>query len=235
MKRKGADIIVDHLVEAEVPYAIGICGHGIIGLMDSLYANKDKITTMTVRHEQTAGHMADVFYRVGHKPLVTYSSCGPGSTNMVTPLATAFMDSSAFLAITGNAPTQQFNLNPFQETGRYFQGDYPSVIRSYVKRSFQATRADMLPTAVRLALNECTAGLPGPVNLDVPFNVFLEEAEDDSKDYPLVKRKLIQRSQADPEAVEKVLNILSKAERPLIVAGNGSILSEAGQEILGNR
>jgi len=231
MIKKGADIIVDYLVEAGVPYAVGLCGHGIIGLMDSLYKNSDKIKTMTVRHEQSAGHIADVYFRVKHEPIVTYTSCGPGSTNLVTALATAFMDSSAFLAITGNAPTNQFNRAPFQETGRYFQGDYPSVIRSYVKRSYQPTRVDMLPLAIRQAFNDTTAGRPGPVNLDVPFNVFQEE-DDVVCEHPQDFCNLLQRSQADPAAIEQVLNILASCERPLIVAGNGAILSEAGPEIL---
>lgn len=232
MKKKGGDIIVDYLVEAKVPYAVGLCGHGIIGLMDSLYSNKDKIKTMTVRHEQSAGHIADVYYRVKHEPIVTFSSCGPGSTNMVTPIATAFMDSSAFLAITGNAPTQQFNKAPFQETGRYFQGDFPSVIRNYVKRSYQAQRVDMLPAAIRQAFNECVSGRPGPVNLDVPFNVFQEEDDIQEQNYADFLPKMMQRSQADPDAVDRVLNMLANAERPLIVAGYGAVLSEAGREIL---
>ena len=232
MKKKGADIIVDYLAEARVPYAVGLCGHGIIGLMDSLYANQDTIKTMTVRHEQSAGHIADVYYRVKHSPIATFTSCGPGSTNMVTPLATAFMDSSAFLAITGNAPTQQFNKSPFQETGRYFQGDFPSVIRPYVKRSFQPQRVDMLPTAIRQAYNECITGRPGPVNLDVPFNVFQEEDEVEIQSFNNYVPNFMQRSQADPEAVEKVLDMLTTAKNPLIVAGNGAVLSESGQEIL---
>ena len=232
LKKKGADIIVDYLVEAKVPYAVGLCGHGIIGLMDALYANQDKIKTMTVRHEQAAGHIADAYYRVRHEPLVTFTSCGPGSTNMVTPLANAFMDSSAFLAITGNAPTQQFNRAPFQETGRYFQGDYPSVIRSYVKRSYQAMRVDMLPLAIRQAWNDCVSGTPGPVNLDVPFNVFQEE-DDVTPEHPQgFLPNLMQRTQADPEAVERVLDLLERSRKPLIAAGNGAILSEAGPEIL---
>lgn len=233
MKKKGADIIVDYLVEAKVPYAVGLCGHGIIGLMDSLYANQDSIKTLTVRHEQSAGHIADVYYRVKHEPIVTFSSCGPGSTNMVTPLATAFMDSSALLAITGNAPTQQFNKGPFQETGRYFQGDFPSVIRSYVKKSFQPQRVDMLPTAVRQAYNECISGRPGPVNLDVPFNVFQEEDDVETQSYNDYFPGILQRSQADPQAVKNAIEMLATAKRPLIVAGNGAVLSEAGREILG--
>ena len=174
---KGADIIAEYLVKEKVPYVVGVCGHGIIGLLDAFYERSDRIKTISVRHEQAAGYIADAYFRVKHRPIVTFSSCGPGSTNLVTPLAGAMMDSSALLAITGNVTTTQFNRAPFQETGRHFQGDFPSVIRSYVKRSFQPTRVDMVPLAVRQAFKETTSGRPAPVNLDVPFNVFQEEAE----------------------------------------------------------
>jgi len=232
VKMKGADIITDYLIKEKVPYAVGVCGHGIVGLLDSLYERSDKIKTISVRHEQAAGYIADAYFRVKHEPIATFTSCGPGSTNLVTPLAGAYMDSSAFLAISGNVPTSQFNRGPFQETGRYFQGDFPSVIRPYVKRSFQPTRVEMVPLAVRQAYKELTNGKPGPVNLDVPFNVFQEEAEvnlDEPANYRWNEK---QRSQGDPEALESALQMLAKAEKPLIVAGYGAVLSEAGQEIL---
>src|SRR5262249_32175697 len=100
------------------------------------------------------------------------TSCGPGSANLVVAVAAAFADSSAMLAITGNVPTGQWNRGPFQETGRYFQGDFVNVLRPYVKRSLQPTRGDMLPPAMRQALALMTNGRPGPVHVDVPLNVF---------------------------------------------------------------
>ncbi|WP_035268456.1 thiamine pyrophosphate-binding protein [Desulfitibacter alkalitolerans] len=232
MKMKGADIITDYLVKENVPYAVGVCGHGIVGLLDSLHERSDKIKTISVRHEQAAGYIADAYYRVKHEPIVTFTSCGPGSTNMVTPLAGAYMDSSAFLSISGNVPTCQFNRGPFQETGRYFQGDFPSVIRSYVKKSFQPTRVEMVPLAVRQAFKEMTNGKPGPVNLDVPFNVFQEEGEaicGEPQDY---RWNMDQRPQGNPETIRKAVEMLAAAERPLIVAGYGAILSEAGKEMV---
>src|SRR5260370_8615334 len=89
-------------------------------------------------------------------------------------IAAGFADSSAMLNITGNVPTGQWNRGPFQETGRYFQGDFVNVMRPYVKRSFQPTRADMLPLALRQAFALMTNGRPGPVNIDIPLNVFVE-------------------------------------------------------------
>ena len=116
-RMRGADIIVEYLIREKVPYVFGLCGHGNIGLLDGFYDRQDAIKVLTVRHEQAAGHMADAYFRVAHHPVATLTSCGPGSTNLLTALASAMMDSSAMLAITGNVPTSQFNRAPFQETG----------------------------------------------------------------------------------------------------------------------
>ena len=124
---RGAEIIAEYLVREKVPYLFGLCGHGEIGLLDAFFDRQEQIKPMTVRHEQAAGHMADAYFRVAHKPVATFTSCGPGSTNLLTALASAMMDSSAFLAITGNVPTSQFNRSPFQESGRHYQAEFPNV------------------------------------------------------------------------------------------------------------
>src|SRR5207253_1906243 len=160
----------------KVPYLFGVCGHGNIGFLDAAADAASRIKTISVHHEQAAGYMADAYYKVRHEPVATYTSCGPGSCNLPVALAGAMMDSSAFLAITGNVPTTQFNRMPFQETGRYFQGDFPSVIRPLVKKSFQPTRVEMLPLAIKQAFGLLRTGRPGPVNIDVPLNVFQETA-----------------------------------------------------------
>ena len=176
-RMRGADIIAEYLIREKVPYVFGLCGHGNIGLLDGFYDRQDEIKVMTVRHEQAAGHMADAYFRVAHQPVATVTSCGPGSTNLLTALASAMMDSSAVLAITGNVPTSQFNRAPFQETGRHFQAEFPNVIRPYVKKSFQPTRVEMIPLALRQAFKTMLTGRPGPVGIDVPLNCFAEEAE----------------------------------------------------------
>ena len=169
---KGAEIMVEYLIKEKVPYLFGVCGHGNVGFLDAAAAASDRIKTISTHHEQSAGYMADAYYKVKHEPVATFTSCGPGSCNLVIALANAMMDSSAYLAITGNVPTTQFNRMPFQETGRYYQGDFPSVIRPYVKRSFQPTRADMVPLAMKQAFGLLSTGRPGPVNIDVPIDVF---------------------------------------------------------------
>jgi len=174
---KGAEIMVEYLIKEKVPYLFGVCGHGNIGFLDAAANAADRIRTISVHHEQAAGYMADAYYKVRHQPVATYTSCGPGSCNLPVELAGAMMDSSSFLAITGNVQTTQFNRMPFQETGRYFQGDFPSVIRPLVKKSFQPTRVEMLPLAMKQAFGLLRTGRPGPVNIDVPLNVFQESAD----------------------------------------------------------
>ena len=174
-RTKGADLITEYLVANKIPYVFGICGHGNVGMLDSLHASRDRIKLVSPRHEQVAAHMADAYFRVRHEPVATLTSCGPGSCNIVMPLACAIADSSALLAITANVPTSQFNRSPFQEINKHFQADFPNIIRPVVKRSFQPTRVDMLPLALRQSMTTMLSGRPGPVNLDVPFNVFQEE------------------------------------------------------------
>ncbi|GMG83150.1 thiamine pyrophosphate-binding protein [Paralimibaculum aggregatum] len=230
MKRmKGADVIADVLVQEGVPYVFGICGHGNVGMIDALHERQDRITFVSPRHEQTAGHMADAYFRVAHKPVATLTSCGPGSANMPMSLACAQADSSAFLAITANVPTSQFNRGPFQESYHHYQADFPSVVRPYVKRSFQPSRVDMLPVAMRQAMHLMTSGRPGPVNLDVPYNVFQEE---DAVTLPAVRGGApVNRLGASPEDVAQTAGMLLSAERPLIFIGHGVTLSEAGPEL----
>src|SRR5688500_14276318 len=112
---KGGELIAEFLVREKMPYVFGICGHGNVGMLEALYDVRDKITLISPRHEQTAAHMADAYFRIKHKPVATLTSCGPGSMNILMATACALADSSAFLAITANVPTSQFNRGPFQE------------------------------------------------------------------------------------------------------------------------
>ena len=226
---KGGELIADFLIAEDVPYVIGLCGHGNVGMLDPLYERRDKIRMVSVRHEQAAGHMADAYFRVRHQPVATLTSCGPGSANLVMATATAQADSSGFLAITGNVATSQFNRAPFQETYRYAQADFPSVMRPYVKRSYQCTRVDMLPLALRQGLGLVTSGRPGPVHLDVPYDVFQETAD---VDVPVSDRAtLSSRTAASPADVDRAAELLAAAERPLIFAGQGMTISEAAPEL----
>ncbi len=228
-KRKGGDLIAEFLVNEKIPYVFGICGHGNVGLLDSLYDVKDDVKLVSPRHEQTAGHMADGFFRVSHKPAATLTSTGPGSANMIMALAVAQTDSSAIFSITANVPTSQFNRGPFQELNQHHQADFNNVIKPVVKRSFQPTRVEMLPLAMRQAATTMTSGRPGPVNLDIPYNLFLEEAEVNSE--PAWDGFNSRRSGASEDHVSKTVDMLLAAERPVFFIGHGVALSEAGDEL----
>jgi acetolactate synthase I/II/III large subunit len=228
-RTKGAELITEYLIANGIPYVFGICGHGNVGMLDPLYRARDRIKLISPRHEQVAAHMADAYFRVRHEPVATLTSCGPGSCNIVMPLACALTDSSALLAITANVPTSQFNRSPFQEINRHYQADFVNIVRPVVKRSFQPTRVDMLPLALRQAMTAMLSGRPGPVNVDVPFNVFQEEDEVDLP--PPAPPLNAQRSGASPEEVFRALDMIIDAERPVIFIGHGVTLSEASREL----
>ena len=227
---KGGELIAQFLVQENIPYVFGICGHGNVGLLDELYHVRDEVKLISPRHEQTAAHMADAYFRIKHQPVATLTSCGPGSANIVMGMATALSDSSAILALTANVPTQQFNRGPFQEINRHFSADFPSVLKPVVKRSFQPTRVDMLPLTLRQAIEIAVSGRPGPVQIDIPFNIFQEEA--DVQLEPSSHSKTRKRSGADPIDIDKALTMLGAAQRPVIFIGHGVTLAEAGPELM---
>jgi acetolactate synthase-1/2/3 large subunit len=226
---KGAEIITDYLVRSRIPYVFGICGHGNVGMLDTLYEARDRIRLISPRHEQVAAHMADAYFRIRHEPAATLTSCGPGSANIVMPLAVALSDSSAVFAITANVPTSQFNRSPFQELNRHYQADFVNVLRPVVKRSFQPTRVAMLPLALRQAMTTMMSGRPGPVQIDVPYDVFQEA---DEVDLPAVAPGLnAQRGGASPEDVGAAVKLILNAKRPVFFVGHGVTLSEGGGEL----
>src|SRR5262245_17680597 len=217
----GGQVIVDYLVREKVPYAFGLCGHGNIQFIDALYERSHDIKTISVHHETVAGFMADCFYRVSGKPTATFTSCGPGSTNLPIALANAYLDSVPFLAVTGNIPTSQFNRGAFQELYRHYQADFPSTVRTMCKRVFQPTRGEMVPLAVRQAWKTMVTGRPGPVVLDVPFDVFMESAAEEAPNAIAWNANISCRCGADPAGVKQALDMLLAAQRPAIIVGQG--------------
>ncbi|MCE3271359.1 MAG: thiamine pyrophosphate protein central region [Ramlibacter sp.] len=228
-RMKGGELIAEYLVQQKVPYVFGICGHGNVGILDALHQVKDKVKLVSPRHEQCAGHMADAYFRVKHQPVATLTSTGPGSANMVMSLATALADSSAFLAITANVPTSQANRAPFQELYAHNQADFAQVLRPVVKRSFQPSRVDMLPLALRQSFDTMVTGRPGPVNLDIPYNVFQEEADVELP--PVAHCHGEHRPGASEQDLAQAVALLAAAQRPVLFIGHGATLAGAGEEL----
>ena len=131
-------VIVDYLIQQKVPYAFGLCGHGNIQFIDALFERQSDIKTISTHHESVCGFMADVYYRVSGQPVATFTSCGPGSVNLPISLATAYLDSVPFLAVTGNVPTSQFGRGAFQELYRHHQADFPSTRPHHVQAGVPA-------------------------------------------------------------------------------------------------
>ena len=229
--RDGAGVIVDYLIREKVPYVFGLCGHGNIGFIDALHARAGEIKTVSVHHESVAGFMADVYYRVSGQPTATFTSCGPGSANLPISLANAFFDSVPFYAVTGNVPTSQFNRGAFQETYRHYQADFPSTVRAYCKRVFQPTTAAQLPIAVRQAWKTMVTGRPGPVVLDVPFDMFNEPIREETPRPEDWNANISCRCGADPEGVSKAADMLMTAQRPVILVGQGVRYGGATKEL----
>jgi acetolactate synthase I/II/III large subunit len=227
----GAEIIIEHLIREKVPYAVGLCGHGDLGLLDALTARSDEIQTISVHHESAAGFIADAYYRVRHQPLAAFASCGPGAANLLVALGSALMDSSALLAITGNVPTTQFNRSPFQELGYHYQADFPAAARPYVKRSFQATRAEQLPLVMRRAFATMLGGRPGPVHVDVPLDVFAEHSAAEAADPQLWRAGVSERTAAAAGDIDTALGLLLSAQRPVIVVGHGLRGESAAEDL----
>src|SRR6202167_2093954 len=217
----GAQVIVDYLIREKVPNVFGLCGHGNIQFIDALFERSAEIKTISVHHESVAGFMADVYYRVSGRPTATFTSCGPGSANLPISLGNAFLDSVPFLAVTGNVPTSQFNRGAFQELYRHYQADFPSTVRSYCKKVFQPTRGEMVPLAVRQAWKTMVTGRPGPVVLDVPFDLFKEAAAEETPRPEEWCANISSRCGADPDGVVKAVDMLLAAERPVIIVGQG--------------
>src|ERR1700720_3348551 len=222
----GAQVIVDYLIREKVPYAFGLCGHGNIQFINALYERASDIKTISVHHETVAGFMADVFYRVSGQPTATFTSCGPGSANL--PIALG----NPFLAIPGNIPPSQFNRGAFQELYRHYQADFPSTVRAYCKRVFQPTRGEMVPLAIRQAWKTMVTGRPGPVVLDVPFDVFKEAAAEETPKPEEWNANISCRCGADPDGVVKAVDMLLAAERPVILIGQGVKYGGAATDLL---
>jgi acetolactate synthase-1/2/3 large subunit len=225
----GAQIVVDYLVRQAVPYAVGIPGHGCWNLTDALLDRSDEIRTLQVMHEQSAVHLADGYYRVSGRPLLAFTSIGPGATNTVVGMATAYVDSTAVALMTGSAHTYMRGHGVLQELERRHAADNPRLFEPVVKEWWQPSRVDELPFVLHRAWNQMLSGRPGPVLLDLAMDLQADSAE--------VRMPEPDRREARPgprpaaDAVEAAARMLSDARRPVIVAGGGVISAGASAEL----
>jgi acetolactate synthase-1/2/3 large subunit len=228
---RGNDIIGEYLLKEKVPYIIGYAGHAAIGLLDGIYDRAKQIQVVWPRIEQAAGFMADVYFRLTGVPLPVYTSTGPGPMNLTIAVANAFYDSSAFLAITGQVTTDQFDTGALQEEYRYFAGDFPSVLKPIVKHSWQIRKVEDLVRYLPKAFKLMRTGRPGPCHLDIPYDLYIRKADVEIPDPEQWSKPISWRTPASPEAVARALDIIAKTPRSLILAGGGVLVSGATQEL----
>jgi acetolactate synthase-1/2/3 large subunit len=228
--RTGGELIADYLIERGVPYVCGIPGHGDMGIFDAFKDRADRITVLQARHEQSAGHIADAYFRACGRPLATLTSIGPGSANMTMALATAYVDSQAVIAITGGVQSYMDGTGVLQELERQHDADFPSVLRPVVKRGFSVHRVDQLPRALHRAFNVALDGRPGPVHIDVPIDVQALTGEGHRLDAGR-HNATHPAAYPDPQGIERIAAALASAQRPVILAGGGCIQAGAHAEL----
>ncbi len=219
----GAEIVVRCLQEEGVEYVFGYPGGAVLYIYDELF-KQDKVKHVLVRHEQGAAHAADGYSRASNKVGVCLVTSGPGLTNAVTGIATAYMDSIPMVILVGQVPTHAIGLDAFQEV------DTVGITRPCVKHNFLVKNvADLAPT-IKKAFYLATTGRPGPVLVDIPKDItamateFLYPESVSMRSYnPVVK--------GHGGQIKKAVQLLMEAERPMIYTGGGVILSNAAQQL----
>ena len=218
----GAKALIQALEKEGVDIVFGLPGGANLPIYDALVdANFRQIL---VRHEQSAAHMADGYARIKRKAGVCFATSGPGATNLITGIATAYADSSPIVAVTGQVPLAMIGKDAFQET------DIIGVANPCTKYSFQPSAAAEIPEVVKKAFYIAESGRPGPVLVDIPKDV--QQATADMKFPELIKvRGYNPNIEANLAEMDRAVELLLKAERPIIMAGGGVILSGAFSEL----
>jgi len=219
MKMTGAQIICEAMIQEGVEVAFGILGGSVLPFYDTL-PQYPQLRHVLVRHEQGAAHAADGYARATGKVGVCFATSGPGATNLVTGIANAHLDSVPMVAITGQVSRPFIGKDAFQEV------DITGITLPITKHNYLVTDAASLPKIVREAFHIARTGRPGPVHIDVPKDVFTEEAEVN------LPAKLSMMSykptlQGHPAQIKKASRLINEARRPLILAGRGVNISGA--------
>ena len=242
MKLNGAAILIECLIEQGVGTVFGFPGGAVLPIYDELYKRQDRIHHVLTAHEQHAGHAADGYARASGKTGVCIATSGPGATNLVTPIAAAYMDSTPIVFITGNVPQSLMGTDSFQEA------DISGMTMPVTKHNYLVTRVDKLADIVREAFYIASSGRPGPVLIDIPKDVQIAETEYEPASGAQLIPKLSMKhptAQLRPEGealerykvkaaprLEQAAKLIAEAQKPLIYCGGGVILSGAESELL---
>lgn len=226
---KGGEAIIKALIEQGADTVFGYPGGQVLPLYDMIY-NSD-LNHILVRHEQTASHAADGFARASGKVGVCIATSGPGATNLVTGIATAYMDSSPVVAITGQVPTHLIGKDAFQEV------DMLGIAMPITKHAYQPKDPNDIPAMINSSFDIAKTGRPGPVVIDVPKNVQEQSLDDEIGNLKTYKGLTLKipgynpTIKGNPRQIKKAAELISEASKPIILAGGGVISSEASKEL----
>ena len=222
MQLNGAEILIECLKEQGVDTVFGYPGGTILNVYDELYKHSDEITHILTSHEQGASHAADGYARATGKVGVCFATSGPGSTNLVTGIATAFMDSIPIVAITCNVGVPLIGKDSFQEI------DITGITMPITKYNFMVKDVNKLAETIRKAFVIAQSGRPGPVLVDIPKDVTAKMAE-----YEPVSIELVDKCKevVSEQEIDKAIEMIMESEKPYIFVGGGAISSGANEEI----
>ena len=222
MVKNGAEILIDALVEQGVDTIFGYPGGAVLNIYDALYKNSDRIRHILTAHEQGAAHAADGYARATGKVGVCLATSGPGATNLVTGIATAYMDSIPMVAITGNVGTSLIGRDSFQEV--YIAG----ITMPITKHNFVVRDVEDLADTVRDAFRIAASGRPGPVLIDIPKDITAAKCEF----IPKGKVEINETYEISDEELQTVADMIAASERPMIYYGGGVETADAGDMLL---
>ena len=222
----GGEALIRALSDEKIDIIFGYPGGAALHIYDAIY-QQDKVQHILVRHEQAAVHAADGFARATGKTGVALVTSGPGATNAITGIATAYMDSIPLVVISGQVASHLIGTDAFQET------DMIGISRPIVKHSFLVQSAEEIPAIVKKAFHIASSGRPGPVVIDVPKDMTDPKVKFDYK-FPkdLYLRSYPILGEADPSQVSEAVKMLKAAKKPVIYAGGGVIQSDASEELV---
>ena len=221
-KISGSEIVIECLKEQGVDIVFGYPGGAILNVYDALYKHQEEITHVLTSHEQGAAHAADGYARATGKVGVCMATSGPGATNLVTGIATAYMDSVPMVAITANVGVNMLGKDSFQEI------DIAGVVMPITKHSFIVKNVEDLAPTIRRAFKIAKSGRPGPVLVDITKDVTAAETEYTYEEPAVIERKTDTIREED---VNKVIEMIKVSRRPYIMAGGGVIISGASEEL----
>lgn len=227
MRLKGADMVMECLLEQGVDTVFGYPGGTILEIYDSLYKYRDKIQSILTSHEQGASHAADGYAKSTGKVGVCMATSGPGATNLVTGIATAQMDSVPVVAITANVALPLLGKDSFQEI------DIAGITMPITKHNFIVKKIEDLAPSIRKAFKIAREGRPGPVLVDITKDVTVGYGEYEREEINLNPNKPLSLDDAEKyrESLEKAVKLIEKSERPFIFAGGGIKASDASDEL----